>query len=126
MNHANAPDFDAIGLPADKSAFIHLCWLLHNQCNHRCSYCSEINWGGTFRDLDLNQAKKFVEKAIQHFAGRRLMVSFTGGGTDALARIWSVCRLVKVEKRHHRNDNKRNSSSNFLSRAREEFQLDQF
>lgn len=76
---AKTPDFDAIGLPADKSAFIHLCWLLHNQCNHRCSYCSEINWGGSFRDLDLNQAKNFVEKAIQHFHDRRLMVSFTGG-----------------------------------------------
>ncbi len=79
LTELKAPEFDAIGLPADKTPFIHLCWLLHNQCNHRCSYCSEINWGGTFRDLDLNQAKNFVEKAIQHFAGRRLMVSFTGG-----------------------------------------------
>lgn len=73
------PDFDAIGLPPDRSPFIHLCWLLHNQCNHRCSYCAEINWGGSFKDLNLQHAKNFVEKAIGHFADRRLMVSFTGG-----------------------------------------------
>lgn len=76
---AKTPDFDAIGLPEGKSEFIHLCWLLHNQCNHRCSYCAEINWGGSFKDLNLQQAKNFVEKTIQHFYDRRLMVSFTGG-----------------------------------------------
>lgn len=73
------PDFDAIGLSPDRSPFIHLCWLLHNQCNHRCSYCAEINWGGSFKDLNLQHAKNFVEQAIGHFADRRLMVSFTGG-----------------------------------------------
>lgn len=77
--HTRTPDFDAIGLPATKTPFIHLCWLLHNQCNHRCSYCAEINWGGSFKDLNLQHAKRFVEKTIEHYQNRRLMISFTGG-----------------------------------------------
>ena len=78
-NQTHQPPFDAIRLPTGDSPFLHLCWMLHNQCNHRCSYCSEVNWGGSHRWLTFADATDFVDRALSHYTGRRVLVSFTGG-----------------------------------------------
>lgn len=76
---ARRPDFDAVRPPDGEKPFIHLCWMLHNQCNHRCSYCSESNWGGSHKWLKLEHATRFAELALEHYSDRTMMVSFTGG-----------------------------------------------
>jgi organic radical activating enzyme len=76
---ATRPPFDAIRLPDDEPALLHLCWMLHNQCNHRCTYCAEVNWGGSHRWLKLDAAIGFVERVLAHYPDRRIMISFTGG-----------------------------------------------
>lgn len=97
MSAINRPDFDAIQLPEGKSKFIHLCWLLHNKCNHKCSYCAEINWGGSFKDLSLESCKSFVRQARDHFHDRRLMVSFTGGEPTLWPEFAELVRWLKED-----------------------------
>lgn len=73
------PNFDAI-LPArDDLRPLHICWFLHNHCNHRCSYCHESNWSGSFRWVDFAQVQAFVEQVKAHYGDRQILVSFTGG-----------------------------------------------
>ncbi len=79
LAQTHRPPFDAIRPPAGDPPFLHLCWMLHNQCNHRCSYCSEVNWGGSHRWLKFADATDFVDRALRHYDGRRVLVSFTGG-----------------------------------------------
>lgn len=79
LPQVHRPRFDAVRSREGTEPFLHLCWMLHNQCNHRCSYCSEVNWGGSFRWLTLGHATRFVDRALSHYEGRKPMVSFTGG-----------------------------------------------
>ena len=72
------PDFDAI-LPQGEERPLHICWFLHNHCNHRCSYCHESNWNGSFQWLALAHVKSFVDQVRKHYGRRRTLISFTGG-----------------------------------------------
>ncbi len=97
MSELSRPDFDAIQLPAGKTPFLHLCWLLHNKCNHKCSYCAEINWGGNFENLSLEACKNFVQQARDHFHDRKLMVSFTGGEPTLWPNFGELVRWLKED-----------------------------
>lgn len=75
---SSRPDFDAI-LPLGEERPLHICWFLHNHCNHRCSYCHESNWNGSFQWLALAHVKSFVDQVRKHYGRRRTLISFTGG-----------------------------------------------
>lgn len=72
------PDFDAI-LPLGNERPLHICWFLHNHCSHRCSYCHESNWNGSFQWLALAHVKSFVDQVRKHYGRHRTLISFTGG-----------------------------------------------
>jgi hypothetical protein len=79
---AQRPPVDAIMgsyLREKKSPYIHLSWMIHGQCNYRCSYCHKNNWGGSSRRLEFNHAISFLERFLEHYKDRRIVVSFSGG-----------------------------------------------
>lgn len=76
------PPIDAVVadyLQTGERPYIHVCWMLHNHCNHRCSYCDKSNWGGDHPWPTLDSAKYFFEQVFQHYSDRRIVASFTGG-----------------------------------------------
>lgn len=79
MSGDGRPEFDAI-LPArDDLRPLHICWFLHNHCNHRCTYCHESNWSGSFKWLSLDHVRSFIDQVQTHYGDRRIHVSLTGG-----------------------------------------------
>lgn len=62
-----------------RSPYIHLSWMIHGQCNYRCSYCHKNNWGGSSRRLEFDHAISFLERFLEHYKDRRIVVSFSGG-----------------------------------------------
>jgi hypothetical protein len=79
---AQRPPVDAIMgsyLRENRSSYIHLSWMIHGQCNYRCSYCHKNNWGGSSRRLEYDHAISFLERFLEHYSGRRIVVSFSGG-----------------------------------------------
>ncbi len=79
---AQRPPVDAIMgsyLREKKSPYIHLSWMIHGQCNFRCSYCHKNNWGGSSRRLEFDHAISFLERFLEHYKDRRIVVSFSGG-----------------------------------------------
>lgn len=79
MSADGRPEFDAI-LPARRDLRpLHISWFLHNHCNHRCSYCHESNWSGSFRWISFDDVRSFIEQVKAHFPDRQILVSMTGG-----------------------------------------------
>ena len=79
---AKTPPFDAIigeYLRTGGRPYIHICWMVHNHCNHRCSYYDKANWGGDHPWPTLESAKRFFEQVFRHYHDRKVVVSFTGG-----------------------------------------------
>ena len=76
------PPFDAIigaYLRTGDRPYIHICWMLHNHCNHRCAYCDKANWGGDLPWPTLENTTQFFEQVLKHYHDRNVVVSFTGG-----------------------------------------------
>lgn len=79
---AKRPPVDAIlgsYLRTGERPYIHICWMLHNHCNHRCSYCDKSNWGGDHPWPKIDDAFRFFETVLRHYNDRRITVSFSGG-----------------------------------------------
>lgn len=79
---AKHPPVDAIlgsYLRTGERPYIHICWMLHNHCNHRCSYCDKSNWGGDHPWPKIEDAFRFFETVLRHYSDRRITVSFSGG-----------------------------------------------
>ncbi|MBK7889546.1 MAG: radical SAM protein [Bdellovibrionales bacterium] len=92
---AKRPPVDAIlgsYLRTGERPYIHICWMLHNHCNHRCSYCDKSNWGGDHPWPKIDDAFHFFETVIRHYSDRRITVSFSGGEPT----LWpDLVKLVK-------------------------------
>ena len=56
----------AILLSSEMSDILYVCWVLHNFCNKRCSYCNEINWNGSSGWLEFEKVRAFVDKLIKN------------------------------------------------------------
>jgi organic radical activating enzyme len=74
---------------------LHICWMLHNACNHRCSYCHEANWNGSHRWLTLAAVESFWSQVQRHYKGKRIHVSFTGGEPTVWPEFTRFCRILK-------------------------------
>ncbi len=73
---------------------LHLCWMLHNFCNQRCTYCDESNWGGSDRWLTYDHVIRFFEQMFAHYHGKRMHISFTGGEPTLWKDFSRLCRYL--------------------------------
>lgn len=74
---------------------LHICWMLHNACNHRCTYCHKANWGGSDRWLSLKGLESFLRQVRNHYKRDRIHVSFTGGEPTLWSEFAALCRTLK-------------------------------
>lgn len=59
---------------------IHLCWMVSNLCDFKCSYCAPSNHNGTVRGPNLEATYKFLDQFLEQTKKFNLVhVSFTGG-----------------------------------------------
>lgn len=74
-------DFDAI--IHSKAKWINLVWQVNNWCNYRCSYCSEGNWGGRYKNEDnIDVIVDTLEKIVKYYQdqGFEYFKLFLSGG----------------------------------------------
>lgn len=69
--------------------------MLHDLCNHRCSYCAEANWGGKYRDLKFSDVAFFLAQLFAHYRKDRYHVSFTGGEPTLWPDFARLCEFLK-------------------------------
>ncbi len=82
--------------PSEKMGnMIHISWMLHNQCNKRCSYCREFNWNGDSGWLKYDQIITFVDKVINHSQKDLYHFSFTGGEPVLWPQFDQLCHYLK-------------------------------
>ena len=92
MLNSRGPDSSGFAVPVRKQKkliaikpaetlgdVLHICWMLHNQCNKRCSYCRDFNWNGSYRWLKYEHVVDFLERVFQHYRKDLYHISFTGG-----------------------------------------------
>lgn len=77
---------------------LHLCWMLHNLCNFRCSYCNEMNWGGSHRWLKLEHVRRFLDQLFSAYQRDLYHVSFTGGEPTLWPDFLKLCRHLKERR----------------------------
>lgn len=59
--------------------FVVINWCLGNTCNYACSYCPAGLHDGSIPFPEKSVVLGFIEKTIEHYAGRKLYFEFTGG-----------------------------------------------
>ncbi len=74
---------------------IHISWMLHNQCNKRCTYCRDFNWNGDYSWLKYESVINFVDKVINHFQKDVYHFSFTGGEPVLWPEFDQLCHYLK-------------------------------
>lgn len=74
---------------------LHICWMLHNQCNNRCSYCRDFNWKGDFKWLKYDHVLQFLEKVFKNYKKETYHVSFTGGEPTLWPDFAPLCHYLK-------------------------------
>src|SRR5690606_33123464 len=81
---------------------LHICWMLHNQCNHRCSYCHESNYSGSYKWLIYDDVVRFLEKVFAHYDSfkRKYLVSFTGGEPTIWPDFFKLCEYLNSRGVH--------------------------
>jgi|GEM_PF-1701649 len=85
-------------LPGDGNQnSLHIVWMLHNACNHRCSYCDKTYWGGSERWLTLKGVQSFWRQIKAHYKRDHIHVSFTGGEPTLWPEFGDLCRMLKDE-----------------------------
>ncbi|MFI5360478.1 MAG: radical SAM protein [Elusimicrobiota bacterium] len=77
---------------------VHLCWMLHNVCNYRCSYCDECLWGGSDRLLKFEHAERFLAQLFSAHRRNLFHVSFTGGEPTLWPDFLRLCRFLKERR----------------------------
>jgi organic radical activating enzyme len=73
---------------------LHICWMLHDLCNYRCSYCDEANWGGNLRGFKFDDAVIFLVRLFNRYRKPRYHVSFTGGEPTLWPDFPRLCRFL--------------------------------
>lgn len=75
---------------------LHICWMLHNQCNHKCSYCHEANYGGSHQWLKYDHVVRFFEQVFAHYGEfqTRFLVSLTGGEPTIWPDFLRLCEFL--------------------------------
>jgi len=75
---------------------LHICWMLHNSCNNRCSYCRDFNWKGDYRWLKYDHVIGFLERVFRRYAKKSVYhVSFTGGEPSLWPEFPELCAYLK-------------------------------
>ncbi len=76
--------------------FLHICWMLHNMCNQRCTYCRDFNWNGDFRWLNYDHVQAFLERMFAHYKKELYHISFTGGEVTLWPDFPKLCKFLKA------------------------------
>ncbi len=63
----------------DHQNYVVVNWCLGSVCNYACSYCPEELHDGKGKWPEGVEVKKFIDKAISHYAGKKIYFEFTGG-----------------------------------------------
>jgi len=82
--------------PGDKlQSMTHVCWMLHNQCNNQCSYCSPSNYKGDSRWLKYDHVVSFLNRLLEHYKKEVTHISFTGGEPTIWKDFHRICLYLK-------------------------------
>lgn len=75
--------------------FVVVNWCIGNTCNYSCSYCPKDLHDGSKPWYDLEVAKSFCQRVIDHFAGRKVYFELTGGEVTAWKHLPELCGFLK-------------------------------
>lgn len=76
-------------------------WLLGNTCNYKCSYCIDELHNGSHMWVNLQSAKKFVDKVITHYSQigiTHYIWKFGGGEPLMYGDFISLCEYINSKK----------------------------
>ncbi|MCB0365176.1 MAG: radical SAM protein [Bdellovibrionaceae bacterium] len=75
---------------------LHVMWMIHNQCNQKCSYCHPANYEGSHKWLKYEQVVSFLERVFKHYdpMGKEYLVSFTGGEPCIWPDFFKLCEYL--------------------------------
>lgn len=83
--------------PGEKMGnFLHICWMLHNMCNQRCTYCRDFNWNGDFRWLKYDHVESFLRRVFTHYKKDLYHISFTGGEVTLWPEFPKLVKFLKA------------------------------
>ncbi|MCC7402944.1 MAG: radical SAM protein [Bdellovibrionales bacterium] len=71
-------------------------WMLHNQCNQKCSYCHPANYEGSSQWLDYDGVVRFLDRIFKHYdpMGKEYLFSFTGGEPAIWPDFFKLCEYL--------------------------------
>ncbi len=73
-------------------------WCITTRCNYRCLYCSNDLNGGQFPGVDLDTCRRFVDRLLEHYAGRlgkKVFIELTGGEATLYPGLLELLRHIK-------------------------------
>jgi len=70
-------------------------WMLHNVCNHDCSFCGQSIKDGSKRWLSIEQYKTYADKIIKLCEGNPFWIQFTGGEPTLFPELLELMDYVK-------------------------------
>ncbi len=90
---------DLVAIVPEKRSenIVHICWMLHDQCNHKCSYCHPANYGGSYKWLKHDMAIRFIDNLLSHFVERKILISFTGGEPTIWPGFLDLCEYLNLK-----------------------------
>lgn len=75
---------------------LHICWMIHNACNHKCSYCHPNTYAGSFKWLNYEKVIHFLDRVFQHYENKdNILFSFTGGEPTLWPDFLRLCEYLK-------------------------------
>ena len=75
--------------------YYDITWMLHNVCNHNCSFCDATFKDGSKRWLSLAENKQIVDSIISAANGKPIWFQFTGGEPTLYPDFIELCVYIK-------------------------------
>ncbi len=95
----------AVNKKSDASSLVHVHekhkdqlivnWCLTNICNYKCTYCPDELHNGTSRGVELEVAKKFVERVVAEYPDKKVHFELTGGEVTYYKGFKELIRHIK-------------------------------
>jgi sulfatase maturation enzyme AslB (radical SAM superfamily) len=82
-----------------ESVDLIVTWVLHNLCNHSCSYCPSILHDGSFRWVQPDDVRRFVGLVREHYLvnlkRKRIRFQLTGGEPTLFPEFQDLVRYIE-------------------------------